>query len=175
MALADDIRTKQILLIVLTKNNYLAKLPEIIKAVNANSKKMCYVALNKPYSSVIKSLQASGISPDNYFFIDVLTKSVQRTSDAKNCEFVDSPSNFTDIGLAFTRAVKEEKCDNIFFDTISTLAIYQSTGDLIKFVQNLMTKSRVFNTKAVYLALKEDSAELIKDMTMFVDDVIEIK
>ncbi|HJX05087.1 MAG TPA: hypothetical protein VJ461_00080 [Candidatus Nanoarchaeia archaeon] len=174
MSLIDEIRDKQIVLIVFPKSRYMDNLTEVIRAVDASSKKVCYVSLNKPYSSIIASLKTNNLSTDKYFFIDVLTSTVKTPEPADNCEFVQSPSALTDIGLAFTKAIQEKNCDNVLFDAISTLAIYKDIGEIIKFTQNLMTKARVGGVKSVYIALKEDSAELVKDLTMFVDGVVEL-
>ena len=87
---------------------------------------------------------------------------------------MQSPSALTDLSLAFTKAVQEMNCTNVLFDSISTLAVYQDIGEIIKFTQNMMTKARVTNVKSVYIALKEDSEELVKDLTMFVDGVVEL-
>lgn len=174
MSLADEMRGKQIILVVFPKSKYMSNLMEVIKAVDATSKKICYVSLNKPYNSVISNLKTNNLNIDKYFFIDVLTSTVKAPAPTDNCEFVQSPSALTDISLAFTKAIQEEGCDNALFDAISTLTIYQDIGEIIKFTQNMMTKARVSNVKSVYIALKEDSAELVKDLTMFVDGVIEL-
>jgi len=174
MSLTEDMKDKQIVLVVFPKSKYITLLPEVIKATDASSKMICYVSLNKPYKSIIDTLNKNKLNPAKYFFIDVLTSTVETPAPAKNCEFVQSPSALTDISLAFTKAVHEKGCDNVLFDTISTLTIYQDTGEIIKFTQNLMTKARVNNVKSVYIALKEDSAELVKDLTMFVDGVVEL-
>jgi hypothetical protein len=174
MGLIEDIKDKQIVLIVFPKAKYMSNLMEVIKAADATSKKLCYVSLNKPYTSVIDTLKKNNLNPNKYFFIDVLTSTVKTPQPADNCEFVQSPSALTDISLAFTRAVQEKGCDNVLFDAISTLTIYQDIGEIIKFTQNMMTKARVNNVKSVYIALKEDSAELVKDLTMFVDGVVEL-
>jgi len=122
----------------------------------------------------MQNLKANNLDVNKYFFIDVLTSTVKAPEPIENCEFVQSPSALTDISLAFSKAVQEMNCNNVLFDAISTLAIYQEIGEIIKFTQNLMTKARVSNVKSVYIALKEDSAELVKDLTMFVDGVVEL-
>jgi hypothetical protein len=172
--LSNEIKNKQIVLIVFPKVQYLTRLVDIVKATDASSKKICYVSLNKPYNSIIDMINNNGLDLKKYFFIDVLTSTVKTPTPVENCEFVESPNAITDIGLAFTKAVQEKGCDNILFDTISTLTIYHDIAEIIKFTQNLMTKARVTNVKSVYIALKEDSAELVKDLTMFVDEVIDI-
>lgn len=174
MDLADEIKNKQIILVVFPKSQYAHRVIEIVKIIDMVSNKICYVSLNKPYNSIIENLKANNLNVDKYFFIDVLTSTVKTPEHADNCEFVQSPSALTDISLAFTKAVQEKGCDNTLFDAISTLTIYQDIGEIIKFTQNLMTKARVNNVKSVYIALKEDSEEFVKDLTMFVDGVIEL-
>ncbi len=175
MDLKQELENKQIVLIVVSKAQYSDKLADIISAVEQVSNKVCYVCLNKPYNTVIKNLESSNHNPDKYFFIDVLTSTVKTPEPVDNCEFVQSPSALTDISLAFTRAEQEMNCNNFLFDAISTLAIHNDIGEIIKFTQNLMTKARVIGVKSVYIALKEDSKELVNDLTMFVDGVIELE
>ncbi|KYK27359.1 hypothetical protein AYK26_03815 [Euryarchaeota archaeon SM23-78] len=174
MDLIEEVKNKQIVLVVLPKTQYTNKLIEVVKAVDVVSNKVCYVCLNKPYNSIIDNLKANNLDLDKYFFIDVLTSTVKTPEPTDNCEFVQSPSALTDISLAFTKAVQEMNCNNVLFDAISTLTIYQDIGEIIKFTQNLMTKARVSGVKSVYIALKEDSDELVKDLTMFVDGVVEL-
>jgi len=174
MELIDELRNKQIVLIVFPKARYVQEINNVIRAVYTTSNRICYVCLNKPYQSIINNLKASGLPTEKYFFIDVLTSTVKTPEAVDNCEFVESPSAITDLGMAFTKAIQEKGCDNALFDTISTLAIYHDIGEIIKFTQNLMTKARVHNIKSVYIALKEDSEELVKDLTMFVDGVVEL-
>jgi len=175
MDLAEEIKNKQIVMVVFPKEKYNEKLMDVIKAVDSASNRICYVSLNKPYNSIVKMLQANNLQVVKYFFIDVLTSSVQSPVQVDNCEFVQSPSALTDISLAFTKAIQEKQCDLALFDAISTLTIYEGIGEIIKFTQNLMTKARVMGVKSVYIALKEDSGELVKDLSMFVDGVVELE
>ena len=159
---------------VLPKAKYTTEVINVIKAVDAVSNRVCYVCLNKPYNSIMNTLKANNLDVGKYFFIDVLTSAVKTPEPVDNCEFVQSPSALTDISLAFTKATQEMNCTEVLFDAISTLAIYQNIGEIIKFTQNLMTKARVTGVKSVYIALKEDSQEMVKDLTMFVDGVVEM-
>ncbi|MFH1770575.1 MAG: hypothetical protein ABH828_03385 [archaeon] len=174
MDLNEELKNKQVVLVVFPKEKYNASLIEIIKAVDGASSKICYASLNKPYKSIIQLLQTNNLNIAKYFFIDVLTSSVQTPEPVDNCEFIQAPNALTDISLAFTKGMQEKGCDNAVFDTISTLTIYEGIGEIIKFTQNLMTKARVMGVKSVYIALKEDSGELVKDLSMFVDGVIEL-
>ncbi len=169
MGLKEDINNNQITLVVISKTDYLAKINSIISAVGESSKKICYVALNKPYNSILANLKKIGLDTQKFYFIDVLTASVQTPPTVDNCTFIQSPSAITDLSLSFSMAMADKECDIAVFDTISTLIIYESAGSVIKLSQNLMTKMRVTDKKAVFITLKEDSETLIKDLTMFVD------
>jgi len=174
MNLAEEIKAKQIVLVVFQKAAYINRINEVVKAVDTVSSRICYVCLNKPYNNIIENLKANNLDVSKYFFIDVLTSSVKSPEPVDNCEFIQSPGALTDISLAFTKAEQEMNCNNFLFDAISTLKIYQDVGEIIKFTQNLMTKARVTNVRSVYITLKEDSEELVKDLSMFVDGVVEL-
>ena len=139
-----------------------------------SSSKTCYVALNKPYNSIVISMKNNGIDSDKFYFIDVLTATVQTPPQVSNCTFVESPNAITDLSLAFTSTMAEKGCDSALFDAISTLRIYQEEASVIRLAQNLMTKVRVGGKKAVFITLKEDSETLIKDLTMFVDSIVNL-
>jgi len=174
MSIADDIKGNGVILFTTSKDRYNESLgnlqPELANSVN----KAGYVAVNKPFNSVMQDMKNKNIDTGKFFFIDAITATVQSPPAVDNCIFVTSPTALTDIGLAFSSSLSEHGCDLVFFDTISTLIVYQEIGSVIKFVHNLITKVRVLNKKLVLLALKEDSENLIKDLNMFVDKIIEI-
>jgi archaellum biogenesis ATPase FlaH len=174
MNLVDDIKNNQLLLIVIPKNDYSEMLIEIERGLSENFKKVCYVTLNKPYNSVMSNMEKNNIDLSKFFFIDGMTNTVQTPEPADNCIFVQSPNALTDINLAYSQAL-EKGCDNTLFDSLSTLLVYEDAHTIIKFAHNIMTKTRVANSKAVFIALKEDvGSELIKDLYMFVDKVVDL-
>ena len=118
-------------------------------------------------------LKENNIPSEKIFFIDTLTSEVQTPPKLDNCIFVQSPSALTEISLAFSDALSSKGCDVILIDSISTLLIYQDVHSIIRFSQTLMTKGRVMNKKLVFVALKEDSEGLVKDISMFVDKIID--
>ncbi|MBN2422328.1 hypothetical protein JXB41_03810 [Candidatus Woesearchaeota archaeon] len=138
------------------------------------SNKICYVTLNKPYNTILMNIKSLNIDANKFFFVDAISATVQTPEGVDNCSFVSSPTVLTDLSLAFSEALSNKECDNAVFDTISTLVVYQDINSVIKFVHNLITKIRVLNKKSIFVALKEDSEELIKDLNMFVDNVVEM-
>jgi len=173
MALYEDISKNSIILLTTSKTKYRDSMNVIYSEIQKFGK-IGYVTINKPYSSVIKDLEGKNIDKTNFFFVDAITATVQAPPAADNCIFVASPNALTDLGLAFSSLLAEKNRDLIFFDTISTLIVYQEIGSVIKFSHNLVTKARVTGKKVIFLSLKEDSETLIKDLNMFVDAVIDV-
>jgi N-acetyl-gamma-glutamylphosphate reductase len=88
---------------------------------------------------------------------------------------VSSPHALTEINIAFSKSLDEKKCDSSLFDSLSTLLAHEKVHIIIQFTHNVITKVKVSNCKAVFIALKEDvNSELIKDLYMFVDKVVEL-
>lgn len=174
MDLSEALPKNQVILVVISKSDYLLKSVEVMKAVDGYSQKTCYVALNKPYNSVLSSMQNNNINSSKFYFIDVLTATVQAPPKVDNCTFVESPNAITDLSLSFSSAMQEKGCDTALFDSISTLIIHEGEASVIKLSQNLITKIRVQGKKMVLITLKEDSETLVKDLTMFVDTILEL-
>ncbi|MBU0756972.1 MAG: hypothetical protein KKF44_02820 [Nanoarchaeota archaeon] len=174
MSISEDIADSQIMLFVSSKIKYNSVMEILQPELEKTCQKIGYITLNKPFMTIISDLKKKNLDTSKFYFVDAITATVQSPPQADNCIFVSSPTALTDMGLSYSSLFNEKDCDLVFFDTISTLIVYQDIGSVIKFVHNLITKARVMNKKAAFLALKEDSEELIKDLTMFVDKIIEI-
>ena len=175
MELSTEIKESSIMLLIVPKEKYNPSIIDIAKSVKLNSSRVCYVCVNNPYSFVASRLSKAGLGPENFFFIDTLTKSVQEPQPVKDCIFVSAPNALTEISLAFSKAFAEMKCDSAIFDTLSAFLIYENPHTIIQFIHNILTKIKISAGKAVFVALKEDiNSELVKDLYMFVDKVVEI-
>ncbi len=173
MTLYDDISKNSIILLITSKSTYRESISTIYQEI-AKFGNIGYITINKPYQSIKKDLENKSINTTKFFFVDAITATVQAPPIVNDCIFVSSPTALTDIGLAFSSLLGEKNRDLVFFDTISTLVVYEDIGSVIKFAHNLVTKGRVTNKKVLFLSLKEDSETLIKDLNMFVDAVVEV-
>ena len=172
MSLVDDIKDNQIALFVISKSDYTDILMDITKVIVAQSEAVGYVTINRPYNNVIMQLDKEGVKHDKFFFVDAITSTVQTPQEVSNCVFVAAPDALTDLSLAISQTLNSAEI--IVFDTMSTLAVYQDVGSVLKFMHNVVTKLRVANKKGALIALKEDSEQLVKDMHMFVDKVVDL-
>ena len=171
-----EIKENQIILVVISKDKYPVHLTEILKGLNNNSQKISYVSFNQPYNALNSLIQKNGLNVNKFFFIDTVTSSVQNPKPLNNCIFVSAPNALTEVSVAVSKALSEQKCDAQVFDSLSALLIYDSANSITLFTHNVITKLKISGSKAVFIALKEDiSNELIKDIYMFVDKVVELE
>ncbi|MBS3130901.1 hypothetical protein J4212_00555 [Candidatus Woesearchaeota archaeon] len=174
MDLQAEIKGSNLVLIVTSKEKYHAELIEVVKAAAASMDKVCYVCFNEPYSFVLENMKKNGIDAGKFFFIDTITRNVQEPPPAKDCIFVSSPNALTEISMALSKALNEQHCSGILFDALSALLVYEKGHTLIQFVHNVITKIKIRNGRAIFIALRDDlESELIKDLHMFVDKAID--
>jgi hypothetical protein len=175
----QEIVNNKYLLILLDEREYPSKLEEIIKSMEKTKIRICYVCLSKPYTDVMGDLKNKDIDTKDFFFIDVLTSHYKEPEPVENCIFIQEPTDLAAIRVAIRKAVKMRKRNVIFFDTISTLLIYQQTSSIVKFTHHLLTEENE-NVKKLFIALKGDSApieeiqRLVKDLTMFADKTLDL-
>jgi hypothetical protein len=180
MNVLDEITRNRFLLILMEEDEYLQKLSDIIKSVEETKTKICYVCLSKPYIDVIEDLRGSGIDVADFFFIDVLTSHYSKPEAADNCIFVQEPTELTGIRVAIRKAIQEEKCSVILFDTISTMLIYQETHSIVKFTHSLLAEKENESIKELFIVLKgetgfsEENQKLVSDLTMFADKTLDL-
>ena len=65
-----------------------------------------YVTLNKPYTTIKSILKETKVDTRLILFIDAITKTVGgKTKKTKECLFIGTPENLSDISLAMDQAV----------------------------------------------------------------------
>lgn len=175
-----DITENQFVLVLLDEERYIDKLKDIMKSVEKEGSKICYICLSKPYSDVIQDFEHAGINPDDFFFIDVLSSHYGLPRPTENCKFISSPSDLAEIRAAVVDAIERRGCSAIVFDTVSTLLIYQQNSSIVSFTNSLLSEKKQENTKKLFIILKDDRTSegdldvLTKDLEMFADKKIDM-
>lgn len=169
----EEVKKNQIILITIPNEQYSEKILYLSKTL-AEIGKIIYVSINKPYSSLIETLQKNKICVDKFFFVDAVTRTVKPFEKHENVEFVSGPSALTELSVTISNIVEKDNFYGVFFDSLSTLLIYESSLMITKFVHNLTSKFRTMKTKVLFTILKEGmSSELINDLSMFADKIID--
>ncbi len=136
-----------------------------------------YVTLNKLFSNVESELKKSGIDTRMIIFIDAVTKTAGgKTEKTDSCLFIGSPENLSDISIAMDQAVRAiiSKEKFVFFDSLSTLLIYNDAAAVARFIHFLAGKMRVWKVKGIIISLKKDKdKELIDELMQFCDVMLE--
>lgn len=136
-----------------------------------------YVTLNKPFDIIKSVLEGKGVDTNMVIFIDAVTKTAGgKVSKTKNCLFIGNPENLSDISVAMDQAVRalpgKEKF--LFFDSLSTLLLYNSVETVVRFIHFLAGKMRVWKVKGIIISLERKAdKDLIEELSQFCDIVMD--
>ena len=178
MNILDNVAENSFVLILLTPDQYVSNLDDIVKSAKKSRTKICYVCLSKPYRDVVEHLTASGIDTSGFFFVDALTSHYKKPEPAKNCIFLNSPSDGVALKNAIRDVTEREKCSVVLFDTISTLLIYQESSEIVKLAHSLSSEIHC-EVKKLFIVMKgekyvDGQEDLTKDLEMFADKKLDM-
>src|SRR3989338_1757778 len=132
-----------------------------------------YVTLNKPFATMEGIFKKNNVNTEMIIFIDAVTRTTGGSTEKTNkCLFIGSPENLSDVSLAMDQAVRaipgEKKF--LFFDSLSTLLIYNKPITVAKFIHFLSGKMRMWRVKGIIISLeKESDKELLSELSQFCD------
>ncbi|MFH1316536.1 MAG: hypothetical protein ABII01_03395 [Candidatus Woesearchaeota archaeon] len=137
-----------------------------------------YVTLNKPYDTLVQIFKKEDIDPEMIIFIDAVSKTAGgQLKKTDKCLFIGAPDNLSDISIAMDQAVRAlpGKDRFVFFDSLSTLLLYNDIAVVARFIHFLSTKMRVWKVKGIIISLKkEKDKELIDELIQFCDVVLDL-
>lgn len=174
------VKKKEIVLILSTEKKYLKTNLKILDILtNSLKEKGIYVTVNRPFDSLTELLEKNKINTKNIFFIDAITLTVVgEAKEVPNCLFINSPNSLTELGIALGEAFKAMKTKTdrfIFFDSLSTLLIYNQSKSVTKFAHFLTGRMREWKIKGVLISLQKNVDEkLIAQVSQFCDRIIEV-
>ena len=164
----------EIVLSVVPKNEYSQDLVRLIKIIAKQNNSVCYVSANKPMRAILKLFDKTGVDPKKFLIIDCITTGPLTEKRAGSTIFMRSPKNLTGLAITVGEAV-DQGVENIFVDALSTFIIYTESPAVVRFAHSLITRLRVADKKGVFIIVKGDIGKgLLDDLSMFVDNVIEL-
>jgi hypothetical protein len=175
---SKEIPVHKFLLILLSEEQYVGRLYDLVNSVRKSGSKICYVCVSRPYKDVIADLKSGKMDTDFFFFIDVLSSHYGKPEPRRGCIFLDSPKDLGAIRSAIERAIEKNNCTVLLFDTLSNLLIYQESFPILKFAHSL-TVEKGENVIKMFLIMKEnpslekENKELISDLKMFADKTVD--
>lgn len=173
--LLRKLKASHILLVLIPNEIYTKSIRAIRKQLARNYKSICYVNLNKIYPALMADLKKDKIEIGKFCFIDCITSTAISPPAEKNCTFVKSPGDLTALSISISETLQKNP-EVLCFDSLSTLLIYRQGAVVVRFVHDIVGKVQRGPTKAIFTALEEDtSSQMIRDLGMFVDEVIHVK
>lgn len=137
-----------------------------------------YVTLNTPFPNVKKKLDLEKIDSRMIIFIDAVTKTGMGIERKDNALLIGNPQNLSDISVAMDQAIRSLPGKNrfVFFDSLSTLLLYNSPVIVAKFIHFLSGKMRAWQVKGILISLKnKKDKELIDSLLPFCDKYINME
>jgi len=132
-----------------------------------------YVTLNKPYEKIKKILGKGKVDTRLIIFIDAITKTAGgKIKKLKECLFIGTPDNLSDISLAMDQAITSlpGKDKFLFFDSLTTLLMYNDVKTVGRFIHFLSGKMRIWKITGIIVSLqKKGNEDLINELTQFCD------
>lgn len=166
-----------VLLYLVSAETYVQENISLLKKLVDQKMKGIYITINRPYQSLVEMFKKNGISLDQIFFIDAITKMTGgKEADVPNCIFLDSPTNLTDITIAVKQAVTlmGDVKKFIFIDALSTLLIYNEGQTVVRFAHFLTGRIRDWKAEGIIISIKKEMDErLTSQLTQFCDKKIE--
>ncbi len=165
---------KYVILATIDAKNYHKTNLEIIKhLIDKENVPGVYVTLNKPFETMKETLKKKKIDTRMIIFIDAVTKTTGgKVKKTNECLFIGSPDNLSDISVSMDQAVRAlpSKEKFVFFDSLSTLLLYNNITTVAKFIHFLAGKMRTWGVKGIIVSLrKQKDQELIDELTQFCD------
>jgi KaiC/GvpD/RAD55 family RecA-like ATPase len=150
----------------------------IIKELSENNVPGVYVTLNKPYENINKFFKKEKIDTSKIIFIDAVTKTAGgKIEKRKDCLYIGNPKDLSDISIAMDQAIMAipKKDKFLFFDSLSTLLLYNGVDVVAKFIHFLSGKMRVWKVKGIIISLRrKQDKELINELKEFCDVTLDL-
>ncbi|MDD5133006.1 MAG: ATPase domain-containing protein [Candidatus Nanoarchaeia archaeon] len=172
----SELKKGEIVLLVTSAEKYISTSMQMLKYYcNQKNISAVYVTVNKPYDSLIKILEKYNINTKKIFIIDAITPTSAKNKE--NAIFIGNPKELTSISISSTSAIKSIPGEKVFFfDSLSTLLIYNDSGSVTKFAHFLVNKMKSLDVSGVIISLeKEMDPKMLSQLSQFVDKVIEVK
>jgi KaiC/GvpD/RAD55 family RecA-like ATPase len=134
-----------------------------------------YITINRPYQNIVDLMKKSKIDVKKISFVDCISTEIGKSGAGRNCVFVRSPEDLTELAIAIDSLFEHNKHGFIFIDSLDTLLVYNTFEKVMRFVHFITGKMRIYDVKGVLLGLRKKTTEdLINGMAPFTDRIIQL-
>lgn len=135
-----------------------------------------YVSINKPVPTLMKYFDEKKIDYSKIFFIDAISGSSSgKKEEKKGYIVISNPSALTELSVEISAAIETKKYDYLFFDTVSTLLIYNHPKRCLQFCHYVMKTLRANNVKGIMLFVESQmEKEVFVELSPVSDKAVKV-
>ena len=174
----EKIKKEKEIYIFITKNkNYVHFNAQVLRYLIKKLKLIgIYVTLTTPHSTLLSHLKKENVNTSKIFFIDGTSSQEGLKVTASNCTCIQSPNSLTELSLVITELANTGKFDFLFFDSISTLLVYNDLSTTQKFTQYIIGKLKAKSMcGGIILAVEDEKTkQIIPTLSQFCDGCVNI-
>ena len=116
--------------------------------------KVLWVSTDDPYSKVIRIFEEYGydIKPylNRFYFVDLISlKSGAEIEEKPKVKYVQDPGNLTELALAISEFIEDEKVNLVVIYFLNSLLIYNEIPRALEFIRVMV--ARAFDSKFAFL------------------------
>src|SRR3989338_5473633 len=146
--------------------DYNEQLKRVIKTATRYAEKVCYVTINKTSQGVKEILKEAEIPfEQKFYFIDGISKTILAPKREKGVIFIAQPFNLKEFDRAIKKAVLKEGTDQIIFDSLSNLTVYNREEEIISYLIGLIAWLTEKKVTIIFVCLSGDQEnKIIKNL-----------
>jgi len=170
MDLEKDIIENQALFLLISKSKYSSRLSDIMKILDKNFNKICYINLNKSFKKLETYFKKAKLNHDKFYMIGL--NKPPNNQELRYYAHIDSADNLGGISIEFSDFVYRG-CKIFLFDSFSDMIKKAKKNELLQFVHMIIVKSKMANTKVIFLSSNENiESNVLNELKMVFDKVI---
>lgn len=172
------VRLARVRVIVPTGGGQGRSLIQFIRKLQAEDRRVVFVSADRPYTSILQSLQAEGVDADAMHFIDAVSSmnGAAPTIRPSNVTFLPSPTMLEMLAMRIEQVAQRiGGAAHVVVDSLDTLSLYNGAQPVQEFSHYLANRLRSHGVPGDFV-LRDGPASraLLELVVSFCDDRIEL-
>ncbi|MFH1750408.1 MAG: hypothetical protein ABH863_01895 [Candidatus Micrarchaeota archaeon] len=165
-----------VVLLVSDSNSYLNTNLSLMKALIADGDTIIYVTMIRPAAVLSKLYESNGIDKDKIYTVDCVSTLTKQYIKHTEHEVYVQPNNLSAIAMAINEMVLSLPGKKVVvFDSPSTLMVYNTLNEIMKFALFITSKIRLENFRGILLSVEEDmKSDILNGLSRISDRVINL-
>lgn len=138
-----------------------------------------YVAIAKPYGSIVKQFGDMLAGEGNIRFIDCVSRALGSYETDSNCVFIESPVQLEKMLLEIMNIFRDLEGDvqkYLVIDSLSSLLLYNDVSLVAEFFTHLTSRTKLEDIHSISLSIEEEMEDNVnKILYLRSDKIIKVR